>query len=403
MIGKSKSISHGINLLGYITGESKNKKHPELIYHIKDNLLPPGLDAMGIWEQIKLKTAPFQRIKNNVIRFEVSPPPEYVKDFTGKDWEKLWDDFLQEYDNYEHLDKKTGKVDSPKTNIAGSIYSLWLHTESKSGIPHLHCAASRVDENNRINNDHMIHIRAQIAAERVARKRGWKTAKKVREKNIEKVGKDCMNILQKMQEWDMNNYFSILRNMGYKVVTRPDKQGGIHGYALVMGTASYKASDLGKGRKLTVANLPKTWNALHPTGENKISTKTKQGETKPIAKTQQIPAHDYSQWETGTVPYTIHHEGESYKYYLPEKVMNLFEDEYDYRTVANSVELTNLAAAIFVELAVLNQAPVIGGGGGSQSELPWRDKDEDDMKWARRCMDAASRHLGKKPKTGIRR
>ena len=403
MIGKSKSISHGINLLGYITGESKNKKHPELIYHIKDNLLPPGLDAMGIWEQIKLKTAPFQRIKNNVIRFEVSPPPEYVKDFTGKDWEKLWDDFLQEYDNYEHFDKKTGKVDSPKTNIAGSIYSLWLHTESKSGIPHLHCAASRVDENNRINNDHMIHIRAQIAAERVARKRGWKTAKKVREKNIEKVGKDCMNILQRMQEWDMNNYFSMLRNMGYKVVTRPDKQGGIHCYALVMGTVSYKASDLGKGRKLTVANLPKTWNALRPTGENKISTKTKQGETKPIAKTQQIPAHDYSQWKTGTVPYTIHHEGESYKYYLPEKVMNLFEDEYDYRTVANSVELTNLAAAIFVELAALNQAPVIGGGGGSQSELPWRDKDEDDMKWARRCMDAASRHLGKKPKTGIRR
>ena len=403
MIGKSKSISHGINLLGYITGESKNKKHPELIYHIKDNLLPPGLDALGIWEQIKLKTAPFQRIKNNVIRFEVSPPPEYVKDFTGKDWEKLWDDFLQEYDNYEHFDKKTGKVDSPKTNIAGSIYSLWLHTESKSGIPHLHCAASRVDENNRINNDHMIHIRAQIAAERVARKRGWKTAKKVREKNIEKVGKDCMNILQRMQEWDMNNYFSMLRNMGYKVVTRPDKQGGIHGYALVMGTVSYKASDLGKGRKLTVANLPKTWNALRPTGENKISTKTKQGETKPIAKTQQIPAHDYSQWKTGTVPYTIHHEGESYKYYLPEKVMNLFEDEYDYRTVANSVELTNLAAAIFVELAALNQAPVIGGGGGSQSELPWRDKDEDDMKWARRCMDAASRHLGKKPKTGIRR
>lgn len=403
MIGKSKSISHGINLLGYITGESKNKKHPELIYHIKDNLLPPGLDAMGIWEQIKLKTAPFQRIKNNVIRFEVSPPPEYVKDFTGKDWEKLWDDFLQEYDNYEHFDKKTGKVDSPKTNIAGSIYSLWLHTESKSGIPHLHCAVSRVDENNRINNDHMIHIRAQIAAERVARKRGWKTAKKVREKNIEKVGKDCMNILQKMQEWDMNNYFSMLRNMGYKVVTRLDKQGGIHGYALVMGTASYKASDLGKGRKLTVANLPKTWNALHPTGENKISTKTKQGETKPIAKTQQIPTHDYSQWKNGTVPYTIQHEGESYKYYLPEKVMNLFEDEYDYRTVGNSVELTNLAAAIFVELAALNQASVSGGGGGSQSELPWRDKEEDDMKWARRCMDAASRHLGKKPKTGIRR
>lgn len=93
---------------------ARNKKHPELIYHIKDNLLPPGLDAMGIWEQIKLKTAPFQRIKNNVIRFEVSPPPEYVKDFTGKDWEKLWDDFLQEYDNYEHFDKKPERLIHPK-------------------------------------------------------------------------------------------------------------------------------------------------------------------------------------------------------------------------------------------------------------------------------------------------
>ena len=37
MIGKAKSISHGINALRYITGESRNKKHPELIYHIKDN------------------------------------------------------------------------------------------------------------------------------------------------------------------------------------------------------------------------------------------------------------------------------------------------------------------------------------------------------------------------------
>lgn len=74
--------------------------------------------------------------------------------------------------------------------------------------------------------------------------------------------------------------------------------------------------------------------------------KDETGGNKADCKTQQIPAHDYSQWKTGTVPYTIHHEGESYKYYLPEKVMNLFEDEYDYRTVANSVELTNLAAAI---------------------------------------------------------
>ena len=41
MIGKAKSISHGINDIRYITGESRNKKHPERIFHVGDNLLPP--------------------------------------------------------------------------------------------------------------------------------------------------------------------------------------------------------------------------------------------------------------------------------------------------------------------------------------------------------------------------
>lgn len=36
-------------------------------------------------------------------------------------------------------------------------------------------------------------------------------------------------------------------------------------------------------------------------------------------------------------------------------------------------------------------------------ELPWRDKDEDDLFWAKRCARAAIRTLGKKPKTGLKR
>ena len=48
----------------------------------------------------------------------------------------------------------------------------------------------------------------------------------------------------------------------------------------------------------------------------------------------------------------------------------------------------------------LNQG---SGGGGSQSDLPWRDKNDDDLLWARKCARAASRILGKKPRTGIKR
>lgn len=62
-----------------------------------------------------------------------------------------------------------------------------------------------------------------------------------------------------------------------------------------------------------------------------------------------------------------------------------------------------MAVAIFVGLLETPNVATGGGGGGSQSDLPWRDKDEDDLQWARRCARAASRSLGKKPKTGLKR
>ena len=49
MTGKVKSISHGINNIKYISGKSRHKRYPELIYHAKDNLLPCGLDAQDVW------------------------------------------------------------------------------------------------------------------------------------------------------------------------------------------------------------------------------------------------------------------------------------------------------------------------------------------------------------------
>ena len=149
MIGKAKSISHGINDIKYISGESRHKEHPELIYHVKDNLLPCGLDAQGVWDMMKAH-AP---TGNNVIRIEISPAKEHTKDFTMEDWQRLWDDFVREFDNIEMTDDD-GKVYSHKTNIAGSIYTAWLHLESDSRIPHLHAAVCRKDCNGRTNNDH---------------------------------------------------------------------------------------------------------------------------------------------------------------------------------------------------------------------------------------------------------
>ena len=57
MIAKAKAISHGINAIRYITGESLKKKHPEKIYRVLDNLMPSQPDTLGIWNSCLLYTS----------------------------------------------------------------------------------------------------------------------------------------------------------------------------------------------------------------------------------------------------------------------------------------------------------------------------------------------------------
>ena len=192
MIAKAKAVAHGIRAMLYVSGESRNKKHPERITRICDNFMPQGMDASGIWTEMKFATMNHPNIRNNVIRIEISPAMEHTKNFTLDDWQELWRDFAAAFDMQEIRDKN-GKVVSAQTNISGSKSSVWLHEESDSGIPHLHAIVSRVDENGNINNDHAIHLRAQRAAEMIARQRGWTTAQHIHETNIPKVSSDCMD------------------------------------------------------------------------------------------------------------------------------------------------------------------------------------------------------------------
>lgn len=404
MIAKAKAISHGINAIRYITGESQNKKHPEKIHRILDNLLPSQPDAMGIWNSMQLTLSRFRPIKNSVIRIELSPSAEHTQFFDTEDWQKLWQDFVAEFDK-QVIIGKDGKTRSCPTNLANSKSTVWLHTESEGGVPHLHAAVCRMDEDGNINNDHNIHLRAQRAAEQVARKRGWMTAAQVRNSNIHQVNRDCLDALKSMQSWSWEEYKNTLIRKGYTVHERKDGNGILRGYALVNGNTKYKASELGIGRNLMISKLPKTWEKLHHKLQvNASSNLSKETQTE---QTPKAPAStNYTQYNTyrsGTVSYTFNHENQDFRFYIPEKVLDCFNDEFDYRHTANSRELTDMAVAIFVGLIETPNVVTGGGGGGSQSDLPWRDKDEDDLQWARRCTRAASRLLGKKPKTGLKR
>lgn len=404
MIAKAKAISHGINAIRYITGESQNKKHPEKIHRILDNLLPSQPDTMGIWNSMQLTLSRFRPIKNSVIRIELSPAAEHTLFFNVEDWQKLWQDFVAEFDK-QMIIGKDGKVRSCPTHLANSKYTVWLHTKSEGGVPHLHAAVCRMDEDGNINNDHNIHLRAQRAAERVAKKRGWTTAAQVRNSNIHQVNHDCMEVLKSMQSWSWEAYKNALVRKGYAVHERKDGNGILRGYALVNGNTKYKASELGVGRNLMISKLPKTWEKLHYQSRvSTLSNKPKETQTEQTPKAS--VSANYTQYNTchsGTVLYTLNHENQNHHFYIPEKVLDRFNEEFDYRHTANSQELTDMAVAIFVGLIETPNVATGGGGGGSQSDLPWRDKDEDDLQCAHRCARAASRLLGKKSKTGLKR
>lgn len=405
MVAKAASISHGINCIRYISGESRHKKHPELIYHVKDNLLPCELDAMGIWDMMKAG-AP---MKKSVIRMEICPGKEHTEYFTIQDWQKLWDDFVREFDKIE-LEDENGKVYSHKTNIANSIYTVWLHYESDSGIPHLHAAVCRKDRFGKTNNDHNIHIRAQEAAQNVALQRGWITAAEIHRINADKIADDLTEILRAMPSWSWNDYSARIRAKGYTIMIRPGNKG-VYGYSIGKGKARFKASELGTGRKLTASRIEDTWNKLHSQSAVKSAQPVKKSGTKPVTPIVSKPVvspdkqvTDYTSWQEGTSRYELTHRGRTTQFYIPNDVMQVFDDEFDYREIVNWQELTDMAVAMFVGLTALDTVSTGSGGGGSSNDDNWRDrKDEDEIERARRCARAATAHLGKTPKSGRRR
>ena len=417
MIAKAKAVAHGIRAMLYVSGESRNKKHPEKITRVCDNFMPQGMDATGIFTEMKFATMNHPNIKNNVIRMEISPAMEHTENFTLDDWRQLWQDFAAAFDIQEIRDKD-GKVVSMQTNISGSKSSIWLHEESNSGIPHLHAIVSRVDEKGNINNDHAIHLRAQRAAEMIARQRGWTTAQHIHETNIPKVSA-CMEALRELDKWSWDGYQERLTAKGYELYLRKDKKDVIRGYVLLKGNTKFKASELGKGRNLTASRIIQTWEKLHSDKTQQVRPATKQPvvstpkpsvpngtrqKPQPVIRQNNPIFENYTTYKPNSQPTEFEHDGKTYNRYLPDKVLDFFNDEFDYRELANWQDLQNLAMAYFTLITSPYEVTSGGGGGGSQSDLKWgRDPKEDEIEFARRCAQAASNRIGRHSKGGIKR
>lgn len=122
---------------------------------------------------------------------------------------------------------------------------------------------------------------------------------------------------------------------------RPGKKGP-YGYSIGMGKARFKASELGTGRKLTASRIEYTWNKLHGQSEAKSVQPVKKAGTNPVTPVVSKPiaqpdkqVADYNSWREETSRYELSHEGKISRFYIPNDVMQIFDDEFDYREIVN--------------------------------------------------------------------
>ena len=83
-----------------------------------------------------------------------------------------------------------------------------------------------------------------------------------------------------------------------------------------------------------------------------------------------MPATDYPCCRPGIVSYDIDMDGGSKRLFIPETVVEVFNEKFDYRRMANHKVLTDLAVALFTGMMSVQMAPSVVGGGDS-NDLPW--------------------------------
>lgn len=385
MIAKASTISHGANAIRY----SVNKEKADIV---KANLLPDNISPEAMYGRMMLVQRKFAENINkgrplgrNVIRIEISPSEEESRGWTMNDWASLSNEFIRVFDSID-LSGKTKRASSKQTNLKGSQYIAALHRDSKSGILHLHIDANRVDMEGRINDSHKIGERAVMAANIINERRGWMQSEEIGIRHRQEISVCCMEILRKMDKFSWKQYEAELTKQGYKVHLQEKESGGVYGYSIKRGNSIYKSSVLGIGRSLTPSKIEATWAKLHP-------QERKSEPTKPIS--QQTRTADITPISQPVIKhYNIAtDEYHSYHVEIPEAADNIIRQNCsleEAHPLAKLEEIQHTALLLFAGYLDAATSMATSSGGGSDTGGWGRDKDEDELEWARRCARMAN-------------
>lgn len=410
MIMLARVIPYGGNAVRYALEKEKAKV-------VKANHMPEGIDPTAIWYMMKHHCQLHQqdrtvgrKLERFITTFVISPSKEESANFKMDDWVNLGDEALETLDSVGLIPK--GMKKEVKTNFRNSMNVSGLHSDSKSGTLHLHLDCCRVDLDGNINDVHDIHKRAMMAAEIINMRHGWQQPLEIHDIRKEEIADFCEYTLQKMQEFDIDFYFKILRIKGYDVTPHYDKSKQLVGYTISKNTSVFKASEI--GRKFMVSQLEATWKKFHPKPAQvkvKPSTPTVTPSSRSVRPTAQTMISTQpkvqSRVQAKPVPsftiFNIDTPIGSKAVEIPNSVKDIFLNEAqvpDGNDTAIVENVAHTAMLLFVDYidAATSMSESYGGGGGSAPESGWGKKDdEDERQYARRCLQMA--HSMCKPKS----
>ena len=386
MIAQGNAISHGARAIEYSMEKDKARL-------VKVNGLPENIEPLAMWSRMMQHQHQCMKdrynpkpITLNALRFEISPAKEETISWSMKDWQDLADEFISVLDG---IDKRLGKSDCrfKPTNIKNSQYVVSLHTDSKSGIPHLHIVANRIDNNGNTNDAHYIGERAVRAANIINEKRGWLQSVQRRSENIQQISEDCIAILKAMPKFDWATYCQMVNAKGYDIKLTKDDTGIVKGYAIRKGNSIYKSSILGKSRKLMPSKIEATWAGLHasdkqiPIQSKNAATQIKAYDNKEVVPQSNHPIHHYS----------ISVDEEQFEVDIPDIIKSVFDEEFgNLDEGIKHADLLKVATLLFAgHLDAATSMSSSCGGGGSPGSGWGKDKDEDERNWAICCAKMA--------------
>src|SRR5574344_1930143 len=384
MIMLARVVPYGGNAIRYALEKEKAKV-------VKVNHMPEGIDPTAIWYMMKHHCQLHQqdrtvgrKLERSMVSFVISPSKEEAKNFTMNDWANLHEETLKILDSDGLIPK--GMDREVKTNFRNSLNVSSLHSDSKSGKLHLHMDCCRVDLEGNTNDVHDLHIRAMMAAEIINMRHGWKQPKEIRDMRKEEIKDFCEYTLQKMQEFDIDFYFKMLR---------------------------MKASEV--GRRFMATQLEATWKKLHP-----IPTQVRVKPATPTVSQSSHSVRPSSHTTISTQPkvqpkvhpkpvpffttFNINTPNGTKAVEIPNSVKDIFFNEAqipegnDTATIENVAHTAMLLFVGYIDAAT-SMSESCGGGGSSASESGWGKKDdEDERQYARRCLQMAHSICKPKPR-----